>query len=329
MQSLSRARRNFTLSVVSMAFTAGAIAQSPTENWPTKAVTLIAPFTPGGTTDIVARALANQLQIIWKQPVVVDNRPGAGGTVGAAAVARANPDGYTLLLANVGHAAAPALYKNLPYDFVKNLDSITNVALVPNILLVPKSLPVNNVGELIKYMKDSKQPVSYGSAGIGSTQHLSAELLKSMANVDAVHVPYKGAAPMMTDLIGERLEFAIDSAGSAASQISGGNVKAIGITTAKRTASFPNLPTLNESGLPGYTSTTWYSISTTAGTPQPIKDKLYQSIVQALATPGMKNVLAGMSAEPGGMPPAEFDRYVRSEVKRWTDLITNSATIKE
>ena len=312
-----------------MAFTAGAIAQSPTENWPTKAVTLIAPFTPGGTTDIVARALANQLQIIWKQPVIVDNRPGAGGTVGAAAVARATPDGYTLLLANVGHAAAPALYKNLPYDFVKNLDSITNVALVPNILLVPKSLPVNNVGELIKYMKDRKGAVSYGSAGIGSTQHLSAELLKSLAKVEATHIPYKGAAPMMTDLIGERIDFAIDSAGSAAAQLNGGHVKALGVTTLKRAVAFPALPTLDESGLPGYVATTWYSIAVPKGTPPAVKQKIYRGIVDALATPGMKNVLAGMSADPGGMPTAEFDRYVRSEVQRWTALVQNGASIKE
>ncbi|HBJ99913.1 MULTISPECIES: tripartite tricarboxylate transporter substrate binding protein [Delftia] len=329
LSSIARSLRHICAGTMALTLATHAAADAPDANWPAKPVTLVAPFTPGGTTDIVARALANQLQIIWKQAVVVDNRPGAGGTVGAALVARANPDGYTLLLANVGHAAAPALYKNLPYDFTRNLDSITNVAIVPNVLLVPKSLPVSNVAELVKYMKERKAPVSYGSAGIGSTQHLSAELLKSLARVDAVHVPYKGAAPMMTDLIGARLEFAIDSAGSAAAQISGGHVKALGVTTTRRTASFPNLPTLDESGLPGYAATTWYSISTTAGTPQPVKDRIYQGIVQALATQGMKDVLAGMSAEPGGMPPAEFDRFVHAEVKRWTDLIKNGATIKE
>ena len=328
MHPLTHFIRNFGAIVAALTMATGATAQ-PADHWPNKPVTLVAPFTPGGTTDIVARALANQLQIIWKQPVIVDNKPGAGGTVGAALVARAAPDGYTLLLANVGHAAAPALYKNLPYDFTKNLDSITNVAQVPNVLLVPKSLPVSNVSELIKHMKDSKASVSYGSAGIGSTQHLSAELLKSLAKVDAVHVPYKGAAPMMTDLIGGRLEFAIDSAGSAASQIAGGNVKALGVTTGKRTSSFPNLPTLNESGLPGYTATTWYSISTTHGTPKATKEKMYQGIVQALATPAMKDVLAGMSAEAGGMPTKEFERFVDAEVQRWTDLIKNSAVIKE
>lgn len=329
LSSTLRLLRGLGASAIALSLAAQAAADSPDANWPSRPVTLVAPFTPGGTTDIVARALANQLQIIWKQAVIVDNKPGAGGTVGAALVARASPDGYTLLLANVGHAAAPALYKNLPYDFTRSLDSITNVAIVPNVLLVPRSLPVSNVAELVKYMKERKAAVSYGSAGIGSTQHLSAELLKSLAKVDAVHVPYKGAAPMMTDLIGGRLEFAIDSAGSAAAQISGGHVKALGVTTTRRTASFPNLPTLDESGLPGYAATTWYSISTTAGTPQPVKDKLYQGIVQALATPGMKDVLAGMSAEPGGMPPPEFDRFVRAEVVRWTALIKNSASIKE
>lgn len=176
---------------------ASAAAQT-TEAWPTKPVTLIAPFTPGGTTDLVARALATQLQTLWSQPVIVDNKPGAG-TAGAALTARAPADGYTLLLANVGHtAAACGLYKNLPYEFTTHLESITSVAQVPNVLLVPKSLPVANVGELIKGDEaDRKGAVSYGSAGIGSTQHLSAELLKSLAKVEATHIPYKGAAPMM------------------------------------------------------------------------------------------------------------------------------------
>ncbi len=304
-------------------------AQPGPDTWPTKPVTLIAPFTPGGTTDLVARSLATQLQALWKQPVIVDNKPGAGGTVGAALTARAPADGYTLLLANVGHAAASALYKNLPYEFTTHLESITNVAQVPNVLLVPKSAPVNTVADLIQQARTRKGALSYGSAGVGSTQHLSAELLKSLAGIEATHIPYKGAAPMMTDLIGGRIDFAIDSAGSAAAQLAGGHVKALGVTTLKHTSAFPNLPTLDESGLPGYATTTWYSIAVPRGTPPAVKDKLYRSIVEALATQGMKDVLAGMSAEPGGMPPGEFDRYVRSEVQRWTGLVRDSATIKE
>lgn len=328
MKYLNRTLRRLGLALATATLVTSAAAQTA-ETWPIKPVTLIAPFTPGGTTDLVARALATQLQTLWKQPVIVDNKPGAGGTVGASLTARAPADGYTLLLANVGHAAASALYKNLPYEFTTNLESITNVAQVPNVLLVPKSLPVANVGELVKYMKERKGSVSYGSAGIGSTQHLSAELLKSLAKVDATHIPYRGAAPMMTDLIGGRIDFAIDSAGSAAAQLAGGHVKALGVTTLKRTTAFPMLPTLDESGLPGYTATTWYSIAVPKGTPPVVKDKIYRGIVDALATPGMKVVLAGMSAEPGGMPPAEFDRYVRSEVQRWTSLVQNNLSIKE
>lgn len=328
MQSVTRTLRRLCLAVAGVTLAASAAAQT-TEAWPTTPVTLIAPFTPGGTTDLVARALATQLQTLWSQPVIVDNKLGAGGTVGAALTARAPADGYTLLLANVGHTAAAALYKNLPYEFTTHLESITSVAQVPNVLLVPKSLPVANVGELIKYMKDRKGAVSYGSAGIGSTQHLSAELLKSLAKVEATHIPYKGAAPMMTDLIGERIDFAIDSAGSAAAQLNGGHVKALGVTTLKRAVAFPALPTLDESGLPGYVATTWYSIAVPKGTPPAVKQKIYRGIVDALATPGMKNVLAGMSADPGGMPTAEFDRYVRSEVQRWTALVQNGASIKE
>lgn len=328
MTSLARTRRCFVLALA--AATAATCANAQTaDKWPAKAVTLIAPFTPGGTTDLVARALATQLQILWSQPVVVDNKPGAGGTVGAALTARAPADGYTLLLANVGHAAASALYKKLPYEFTTDLESITSVALVPNVLLVSKSLPVSNVGELIQYMKRNPGRVSYGSAGVGSTQHLSAELLKSLAKVDATHVPYKGAAPMMTDLIGGRIEFAIDSAGSAAAQINGGHVKALGVTTLKRASAFPKLATLDESGLRGYTATTWYSIAVPKGTPPAVKEKIYRGIVDVLATPAMKNVMAGMSAEPGGMPTAEFDSFVRAEVQRWTSLVQSNASLQE
>jgi tripartite-type tricarboxylate transporter receptor subunit TctC len=214
---------------------AATASPSQAADWPAKPITLVAPFTPGGTTDIVARAIALQLQRELGQPVMVDNRPGAGGTLGAATVARAQPDGYMLLLANVGHAAAPALYKNLPYDFERDMTQITTVAIVPNVLIVRKTLPVNNVKELIAYLKSHRAEANYGSAGIGTTQHLSAELLKKQAGFEAIHVPYKGASPMMTDIIGGRVMFALDSAASANAQLAGGNIKALAVTTPKRT----------------------------------------------------------------------------------------------
>ena len=310
---------------LTLATLTGLSAPSLAADWPTKPITLVAPFTPGGTTDIVARAIAMQLQNELGQTVVVENKPGAGGTLGAGLVARARPDGYTLLLANVGHTAAASLYKNLPYDFEKDLSQITTVAIVPNVLVVKKTLPVSNVKELIVYLKENPAEASYGSAGVGSTQHLSAELLKKQANVEAVHVPYKGAAPMMTDLIGGRLAFALDSAASAASQLAGGNIKALGVTTLTRTRFLPGVPTLDESGVPGYQMSTWYSLAGPKDMPAAIKDRIYRAVVASMKTPTMQATLQNMAAEPGGMLPAEFATFVHNETQRWTTMASGWA----
>ncbi|ARP86802.1 Bug family tripartite tricarboxylate transporter substrate binding protein [Bordetella genomosp. 9] len=302
----------------------GALACAPAAHaqtsWPERPITLVAPFTPGGTTDIVARAMAAQLQKQLGQTVVVENKPGAGGTVGAGIVARARPDGYTLLLGNVGHTAANALYKNLSYDFERDLTQITTVANVPNVLVVAKSLPVSNVRELLAYAKAHPGDINYGSAGIGSTQHLSAELLLKQTGMQAVHVPFKGAAPMMTDLIGGRLTFALDSAASAASQIAGGSVKPLAVTSKQRTPFLPDVPTLDESGVPGYQMTTWYSLAAPKGLPEDIKQKIYQAVVASMKDPDLQKTLETMAAEPGGMPPDQFAAFVHQETERWTRL---------
>jgi len=298
-------------------------APAKAESWPTRPITLIAPFTPGGTTDIVARAVAMQLQQQLGQPVVVENKPGAGGTLGAGIVARAKADGYTLLLANVGHTAAAVLYKNLPYDFERDMTQITTVANVPNVLVVPKRLPVNNVQELLAYAKANPDDINYGSAGIGTTQHLSAELLKKQSGLQALHVPFKGAAPMMTDLIAGRLTFALDSAASAKTQIDGGGVKPLAVTGLQRTPFLPQVPTLDESGVPGYQMTTWYSLAGPKGLPPAIVDKIWHAVKASMDDPIMRRTLEGMAAEPGGMEPARFEAFVRDETVRWADLARN------
>ena len=289
-------------------------------DWPERPITLVAPFTPGGTTDIVARAVAMQLQQQLGQPVVVENKPGAGGTVGAGIVARAKPDGYTLLLANVGHTAAGVLYKNLPYDFERDMTQITTVANVPNVLVVARNLPVNNVREFLDYAKAHAKEINYGSAGIGTTQHLSAELLKKQTGMQALHVPFKGAAPMMTDLIGGRLTFAVDSAASAAAQINGGGVKPLAVTSLQRTRFLPDVPTLDESGVPGYQMTTWYSLAAPKGLPPAIVDRIWRAVQASMDDPVMRKALEGMAAEPGGMEPAKFQDFVHQETVRWTEL---------
>ncbi|MEI2415096.1 tripartite tricarboxylate transporter substrate binding protein [Orrella sp. JC864] len=295
-------------------------APAAAQSWPERPITLVAPFTPGGTTDIVARAVALQLQKQLGQTVVVENKPGAGGTLGAGIVARAKPDGYTLLLANVGHTAAAVLYKNLPYDFVRDMTQITTVANVPNVLVVPKTLPVDDVKGLLEYAKANPGRIDYGSAGIGTTQHLSAELLKKETGLQAVHVPFKGAAPMMTDLIAGRLTFAVDSAASAATQIAGGGVKPLAVTGLERTKFLPDVPTLDESGVPGYQMTTWYSLAAPKGLPEDIVARIRQAVVDGLQDPAMQRALEGMAAEPGGMPTDEFQAFVEQETRRWAEL---------
>lgn len=304
------------VAMVAICFTGASVAQA----WPDKPITLVAPFTPGGTTDIVARAIALQLQTDLGQPVIVDNKPGAGGTLGAGFVARAKADGYTLLLSNVGHTAGGVLYKGLKYDFEKDLTHITTVASVPNVLVVQKSLPVKNVKELLAYLSAHGKEVSYGSAGVGTTQHLSAELLKKQTGISVVHVPYKGAAPMMTDIIGGRVTFALDSAASAGAQLAGGNIKALAVTSSARTRFLPDVPTLAEAGVPGYEMTTWYGLEAPKGLPAPIRDRIYKAVAAIMKTPAMQTALQNMAADPGGLPPDQYSAFVRAETVRWTAL---------
>jgi tripartite-type tricarboxylate transporter receptor subunit TctC len=291
------------------------------EQWPSKPILLVAPFTPGGTTDMVARTIAQALGKALNHTVIVDNRPGAGGTIGAASVARAPADGYTLLLTNVGHTAAGAIYKKLPYDFEKDFTHLALIAKVPNVLVVNKDFPAKNVAEFLAYIKAHPGKVHYGSAGVGTTQHLAAELLRDMAKLDIVHVPYKGAAPMMTDLIGGQTEFALDSAGSAGTYIRSGRVRALAITSEKRDPAFPALPTMVESGLPNYVASTWYGVAAPAGLPTPVKTRLHEALIKAYKDPQLIEAYRTIGAEPDARSPAAFDAFVRSETQRWAGLV--------
>ncbi len=305
-----------------------AVGNAFAQAWPSKPVTLMVPFAPGGTTDIVARPIAQALSQEFGQSFVVDNRAGAGGTLAAGLAARAAPDGYTLLVATVAHTMATSLYKSLPYDFEKDFVPITVLASVPNILIVNPSVPAKSVQELIAYAKANPGKLAYGSAGNGSTEHLSAELFKAMAGVDMVHVPYKGGAPMMTDLISGQIQVAIETSGSAAPHIQSGSVRALAVTTAARSPAFPGVPTLAESGLKGYDVTTWYAILAPKGTPRDIVNKVYNAVVKVLKTPDMKQRLEQFGADPGGMPPEQFAVFIRSETAKWAKVVKESkATI--
>ncbi len=287
------------------------------EDWPSRAVTIVVPFAAGGTTDMVARPIAQVLSQRLGQPVVVDNRAGAGGTLAAAAVAKAPADGYTVFLATVAHTMAPGLYKSLPYNFETDFEPITIAAQVPNILIVNPALPVKSVSDLMAYIKANPGKVNYGSAGPGSTEHMSGELFRSMLGADIVHVPYKGGAPMMTDLISGQIQMAIETSGSATPQIQAGAVRALAVSTAQRSPFFPDLPTLAEAGLKDYDVTTWYGFLVPKGTPKEIRDKLYSQISEALKSPEIRARLKDMGAEPGGETPAEFAKFIRVETDKW------------
>lgn len=303
-----------------VALAACAFCASAYAKWPEKAITLVVPFSPGGTTDMVGRPLAQLLSKELGQPVIVDNRAGAGGTLGAGYAARAHPDGYTIFLATIAHTIAPAIYQHLPYNFEKDFEPITVVASVPNVLIVNKKLPVNSTQELIDYAKKHPGQINFGSAGIGSTEDLAGEMFKSMTKTDMVHVPYKGGAPMMADLISGQIQMAIETSGSAGAQIKAGTVKALAVSTAKQSKYFPTLPTIAASGVPGYAFQTWYGILVPTGTPVEIRDTIYKDTVEALKDPKLAQVFNTLGADPGGMTPAEFKTFIADQTQKWGEI---------
>jgi tripartite-type tricarboxylate transporter receptor subunit TctC len=307
--------RNIVLAVTLLA---PGLAQA--QEWPTKPVTLIVPFAPGGTTDIVGRILAQQLAMRLGQNVIVENIGGAGGTLGATNASRAAPDGYTIFMATVAHTMAPGIYKKLAYNFEQDFDPITVVATVPNILIVNPSVPAKNVVDFIAYLKANPGKVSYGSAGIGSTEHMSAELFRALSGTDIVHVPYRGGAPMLTDLVAGNIQMSIETSGAATPLIQAGSVRALAVSPAKRSALFPDLPTLAEAGLKGYDVSTWYGFLVPKGTPEPIKNKLYAETAAILKDPAIIKRLSDFGAEPGGLPPQQFAAFIHTETEKWVGL---------
>jgi tripartite-type tricarboxylate transporter receptor subunit TctC len=299
------------------------------QEWPAKPITLVVPFAAGGTTDLVGRPLAQSLATRLGQSVVVDNRAGAGGTIGAGIAARSPADGYTLFLATIAHTIAPGMYKNLSYDFVRDFDPITVVAEVPNVLIVNPTMPVKTSAELIAYAKANPGKVNFGSAGPGSVEHLSGELYRSMAGIDIVHVPYKGGAPMMTDLIAGHIEMAIETSGSALQHIKAGAVRALAVSTRLPSPFFPGLPTLDEAGLKGYDVTTWYGLLVPRGTPAPVEARLYQTVSEILKTPDMTARLADLGAVAGGEPPEKFAAFIASETAKWTKVVKEAGVTVE
>jgi len=293
--------------------------------YPAKPIRLVVPFPAGGTTDILARAVGQKLTEAWGQPVVVDNRPGAGGNIGSELVAKAAPDGYTLLMGTVGtHAINASLYAKMPYDHIKDFAPVILVAGVPNVLVVNPAVPVNSVQELIAYAKANPGRLNFASSGSGTSIHLSGELFKVMAGVQMTHIPYKGSAPALQDLIGGQVQLMFDNLPSALPQIKGGKLRALAVTSATRAAALPDVPTVAEAGLPGFEASSWFGVLAPAGTPVAIIARLNAEIAKWLASPEAREKLASQGANAAGGSPEDFAKHIAAETAKWQKVVKES-----
>ena len=293
--------------------------------YPAKPIRFVVPYPAGGPLDTVARLLGQKVAESVKQPVVVENKPGAGGNIGADFVAKSSPDGYTILMGAVAtHAINPSLYTNVPYDPVRDFAPITQVASTPNVLVVNPTLPVKSVAELIAHARGNPGKLNFGSGSTGSAGHLAGELFKSLARVEMTHVPYKGAAPAMQDLIGGRIELMFDNLASAKAQVAAGRVRALAVTTARRSPLVPDLPTIAEAGLPGFDISTWFGVFAPAGTPREALERLHAEFARALAAPEVREKMLALGAEPVGNRPEEFAAFIRAEAEKYARVIKAS-----
>ena len=295
------------------------------QGYPSKPIRFVVPYPPGGPLDTIARLLGQKVAESVKQPVIVENKPGAGGNIGADFVAKAPADGYTILMGAVAtHAINPTLYAKIPYDPVRDFSPITQVASTPNVLVVNPALPVSSVADLVAHAKANPGKLNFGSGSTGSAGHLAGELFKSLAGVEMTHIPYKGAAPAMQDLIGGQIQLMFDNMASSLTQVRAGRVKALAVTTAKRSSLAPELPTVAESGLAGFDISTWFGIFAPAGTPREAVARLHAEFTRALAAPDVREKMINLGAEPVGNTPAEFATYIRAEADKYARVIKAS-----
>ena len=314
--------RRIATAVLASVLALSAGTASAETNYPDRAVKIEVGYAAGGPLDVVARLIGDKLAQIWGKTVVVENVSGASGNIAADRVAKAVPDGYTLLLAsNVNIAVNPKLYKNMPFDPVKDLAPITQVAYSPNILVVPNDLPVKSVQELVTYAKANPGKVSFASAGVGTTQHLAGELFKTIAKVDIQHVPYRGATPAITDLLGGRVSMFFGPPSSLLGLVKEGKVRALAVTSAQRFPAAPDLPTMIEAGYPGFVAVLSVGWMAPAGTPKDVIDRIYKDTVKALAAPDVRERLQKIGTEPMGTSPAEFAADIQREVPQWAEVI--------
>ncbi|MES2960042.1 MAG: tripartite tricarboxylate transporter substrate binding protein [Pseudomonadota bacterium] len=307
-------RRLTLVALAALTLPISALAQTA---FPSKAITIIVPATPGGAIDLAARLIGAKFTAAWGQPVSIENVGGAAGMLGSDRVAKAPPDGYTLALVASSHAINPSMYKKLPFDTLKGFEPVMQTHSVPLVLVVSNSIPAKTLPELIAHLKANPGKYSFGSSGNGGAPHMSGELFKTMAGVDLVHVPYKGSTAAHGDLIAGRVALMFDTVAAIAGQIKGGNVRALAVTTATRSAVLPEVPTMIEAGLKGYETSTWGGLLAPAGTPKDVVVKLNAEANKALAAADVREKLVAAGIEPAGGTPAQFNAFIQSEMTRW------------
>lgn len=307
----------FAAAAAVLAATAGVSAQT----WPAKPVTIVVPFPAGGTTDVLARAISTRLSAAIGQPVLVDNKPGAGATLGAALVAKANDGGHTILMGAVHHTVATNVYKNLSYNFEKDFQPITTVALVPNVLVVSATAPYKNVNDLVAAAKAKPEALSYGSNGAGTAQHMIGTQFQIETGTRLLHVPYKGSAPLTTDLLGGQVNMSFDTVTPVLPFIKEGKLKALAVTTAERSRALPNVPTLQEAGIPNLAIGTWFGLLAPNSAPKAVVTRLNTELVKIIQSPEFQKQMADIGAEPVGNKPEEMAKQIRDETVKFAELV--------
>ena len=314
-------RRSLLLGLLGLCLLVGeATKQTYAQNYPQRAVRIVVPSSPGGGTDILARVLADHFAKTLGGQFFVENRPGAGQSIGIEAVARSAPDGYTIVMVASTLALNPIMFKSVRYDPVKDFAPISQVASLPNVLLVHPSLPVTTLKELIALAKQKPGELHYASAGVGTSPHMGVELLKHMAGINLVHVPFRGTGPAVTETVGGHVPIVLSNTLTAKSLIEGGQLRALAVTGAKRAEGLPDIPTMAEAGVPGYEALQWYGLLAPAGTPPEIVQRLYAETAQALKLPEIKARLASDGAEAVGSTPPDFARFIKNEIDKWTNV---------
>ncbi len=318
----ARLGRAIALAVAWAASAAALTSPAPAQEFPTRPITIIVPQPPGGGTDIISRVVGQQLSVQLGQPVVIENRAGAGTVVGTAAAAHAAPDGYTLLAGLTANMAVnPSLFAKLPYDSVRDFTAVGMMAEFPFVLVVSKDFPAHSVKDVIALAKSKPGELNFASAGNGSGQHLSGEMFKLMSGTNLTHVPYRGASPAYTDVVTGRTPLFFDNLASALGQIKGGNVRAVAVTGKERAPLLPDVPTIAESGIPGFQNYVWFGLWAPKDTPRPIVEKLYAAVRKSVATPSVKERIMADAGVPIDMPLADIEPFLKSEIAKWADVV--------